>query len=56
MTHPSKRKGGGFELEVVRNLQDQRLAAEKMAAVRCTGYGTQELLSGEAASTTVAWP
>jgi Holliday junction resolvase len=30
MTHPSKRKGSGFELEVVRHLQDRGLAAEKM--------------------------
>ena len=30
MTHTSKRKGSGCELEVVRHLQDRGLAAEKM--------------------------
>jgi Holliday junction resolvase len=30
MTHRSKRKGSGFELEVVRRLQNRGLAAEKM--------------------------
>lgn len=30
MAHPSKRKGSGFELEVVRLLQEQGIAAEKV--------------------------
>ncbi len=30
MAHPSKRKGSGFELEVVKRLQDQGIAAEKV--------------------------
>jgi hypothetical protein len=41
MTHPSKRMGSGFELEVVRRLQDRALAAEKMprsgASPNCSG-------------------
>ena|SRR6185437_9391959 len=30
MAHPSKRKGDGFELEVVHYLQEQGIAAEKI--------------------------
>ncbi len=30
MAHPSKRKGSGFELEVVKFLQEQGIAAEKV--------------------------
>lgn len=30
MTNPSKRKGSGYELEIVRDLQELGLAAEKM--------------------------